>query len=99
MGTPVQTPDGTTIIPVSKISVGFGGGGGDASANDKSGAFGGGIGGGVSVKPIGFLVSTGDGNVRYISVSGNTVHGQILDLLPSVIDKIQAMLGGKKESK
>ncbi|MFA6537779.1 MAG: spore germination protein GerW family protein [Negativicutes bacterium] len=95
VGNPVQTPDGTTIIPVSRISVGFGGGGGDASANDKSGAFGGGVGGGVSVKPIGFLVSNGDGNVRFISVSGNTVHGQLLDLLPTVIDKIQALLSKK----
>ena len=95
VGNPVQTPDGTTIIPVSRISVGFGGGGGDAAANDKSAAFGGGVGGGVSVKPIGFLVSNGDGNVRFISVTGNTVHGQLLDLLPTVIDKIQAMLSKK----
>ena len=52
IGTPITTPDGTTIIPVSKVSVGFGGGGSDFTKNPE--AFGGGAGGGVKVTPICF---------------------------------------------
>ena len=44
IGQPISTPDGVTIIPVSKVSAGFGGGGSDFAKNE---AFGGGVGGGV----------------------------------------------------
>ena len=47
VGEPIQTPDGVTIIPVSKVSVGFGGGGSDFAAKSSDNPFGGGVGGGV----------------------------------------------------
>ena len=59
VGTPITTPDGVTIIPVSKVSVGFGGGGSDyvsKHANRHENPFGGGVGGGVKVSPIAFLI-------------------------------------------
>jgi sporulation protein YtfJ len=59
IGQPITTPDGITIIPVSKISVGVGGGGSDyvsKHANKQENPFGGGAGGGVKVTPVAFLV-------------------------------------------
>ena len=59
IGTPITTPDGVTIIPVSKISVGVGGGGSDfvsKNPNKQENPFGGGAGGGVKVTPVAFLV-------------------------------------------
>ena len=69
VGEPITTGDGVTIIPVSKISIGFGGGGSDF-VNSKGGAnpFGGGVGGGVNVTPICFLIVK-DGNVRMMPVA------------------------------
>ena len=54
IGNPITTPDGVTIIPVSKVSVGFGGGGSDFSGKSLTSTelpFGGGVGGGVKVNP------------------------------------------------
>lgn len=101
VGAPINMPDGTLIIPISKLAVGFGAGGGDAENKKKSeNTFDGGGGGGVSVKPIGFIVAAPSGDVRFLSVSGNTIHGQILDLIPSVLNKLQSLVGmfsNKKE--
>ena len=58
VGEPIHTPDGVTIIPVSKVSVGFGGGGSDfASGKGGENPFGGGAGGGVKVTPCAFWSS------------------------------------------
>lgn len=102
IGEPIQTPDGVTIIPVSKVSVGFAGGGSDFAAK-KTGAdngFGGGTGGGVKVTPICFLVVK-DGNVRMMSVPtpANSTADRIVEMLPDTLDKISAFLDSKKEEK
>jgi uncharacterized spore protein YtfJ len=54
-------------------------------------AFGGGSGGGVSVKPIGFLV-VGNGQVRMLPVDGNALADRIIDLAPQLLTQIQSML-------
>ena len=56
VGEAITTPDGTVIIPVSKVSFGFASGGSDIPTIKQAGQFGGGAGGGVSVQPIAFLV-------------------------------------------
>ena len=56
IGDPIPCGDGTTIIPVSKVSVGFASGGSDLPTRTAKEYFAGGAGGGISVKPIGFLV-------------------------------------------
>ena len=61
IGDPIVTNDGITIIPVSKVSVGYGGGGSDFSTKNGDNPFGGGVGGGVKVTPICFLIVK-DGN-------------------------------------
>ena len=102
IGTPITTPDGVTIIPVSKVSVGFGGGGSDFSKKDQTAElpFGGGVGGGVKVNPICFLVVK-DGNVRMLSVPApaNSTTERIVEMIPDTLDKITAYLDSKKETK
>ncbi len=98
IGQPITTPDGVTIIPVSRISVGFGGGGTDFV--NKTGAenpFGGGVGAGVKVTPVCFLIIS-DGNVRMMPVAtpANTTADRIVEMVPDTIDKLTAYLDSKK---
>ena len=97
VGSPITTPDGVTIIPVSKISVGFGGGGSDFANKTGAEPFGGGVGGGVKVSPVCFLVVK-DGNVRMLSVPtpANSTTERIVEMLPDTLDKITAYLDNKK---
>ena len=100
VGNPIQTPDGVTIIPVSKVSVGFGGGGSDFASKASENPFGGGVGGGVKVSPVCFLVVK-DGNVRMLSVpaTANSTTERIVEMIPDTLDKITAYLDSKKEEK
>ena len=94
IGNPITTPDGVTIIPVSKVSVGFGGGGSDYTKNQE--AFGGGAGGGVKVTPICFLIVK-DGAVRMMPVAApaNTTADRIVEQVPDVLDKIAAFIDSR----
>lgn len=95
VGTPITTPDGVTIIPVSKVSVGFGGGGSDYAKSSKD-AFGGGAGGGMSVTPICFLIVSG-GNVRMmpVPVAANSTADRIVEMVPDTLDKIASFIDSK----
>lgn len=71
VGKPIYTPDGTTVIPICKVTMGFMTGGGEYGEvrqlkNDKDSPFAGGSGAVISMKPVGFLTSNNDG-VRLIS--------------------------------
>lgn len=92
IGNPITTPDGTTIIPVSKVSVGFGGGGSDFAKTGADG-FGGGAGGGVKVIPVCFLIVK-DGAVRMMPVAtpANTTADRIVEMVPDTLDKIAAFI-------
>lgn len=104
IGSPITTPDGVTIIPVSRVSVGFGGGGSDfTSKNTRPGEenpFGGGVGGGVKVTPICFLIVK-DGAVRMMPVAepANTTADRIVEMVPDTLDKISAFFDSKAEKK
>ncbi|MBE6920272.1 MAG: sporulation protein YtfJ [Ruminococcaceae bacterium] len=96
IGTPITTADGVTIIPVSKVSVGFGGGGSDyvsKNANKQENPFGGGAGGGVSVTPIAFLIVK-EGNVRMLPVAtpANTTADRLVEMIPDTLDKVSAFI-------
>ena len=93
VGTPVTTPDGTTIIPVSKVSIGFGGGGSDFATQKGGNPFGGGAGGGVKVTPVAFLVVR-DGNVRMLPVAqaANTTADRLVEMIPDTLDKVSAFI-------
>lgn len=102
IGQPIQTPDGVTIIPVSKVSVGFGGGGSDYASKKPGGegGFGGGSGGGVKVTPLCFLIVK-DGNVRMMSVPApaNSTADRVVEMLPDTLDKLSAFLDARKNPK
>lgn len=104
VGQPIITPDGVTLIPVSKLSFGFASGGSDyVSKNKKPGdanTFGGGTGAGVKISPVAFLVVKGD-SVRVLPVdpSGSNTLDRIVDVVPEVVDKVTAFLDKKKEDK
>ena len=102
VGNPITTPDGVTIIPVSKVSVGFGGGGSDFANKTPSSElpFGGGVGGGVKVSPIAFLIVK-DGNVRMMPVASapNTTSERIVEMVPDLLDKLSAFLDKKNAEK
>ena len=96
IGEPITTPDGVTIIPVSKVSVGFCGGGSDfvsKNANKQENPFGGGAGGGVKVTPICFLIVK-DGAVRMMPVAApaNTTPDRIVEMVPDVLDKVVSFI-------
>ena len=98
IGQPITTPDGVTIIPVSKVSVGFGGGGSDF-VNNKGGEnpFGGGVGGGVKVSPVCFLIVK-DGAVRMMPVAepASSTADRIVEMIPDTLDKLTSYLDSKK---
>ena len=98
IGNPITTPDCVTISPVSKVSVGFGGGGSDYTKNQE--AFGGGAGGGVKVTPICFLIVK-DGAVRMMPVAApaNSTADRIVEQVPDVLDKIAAFIDSRTEKK
>ena len=100
IGQPIEA-GGVTVIPVCKISIGYGSGGSDfAQKNqkpDNPNAFGGGAGMGVTITPISFLVIR-DGNVRMLSVDqpASTVTDRVIDMVPTVVDKVSEMVSKKK---
>ena len=103
VGEPITTADGITIIPVSKISVGLGGGGSDfvsKNVNRHENPFGGGVGAGVKVTPVAFLVVK-EGNVRMIPVAtpANTTADRIVEMVPDTLDKIAAFIDSRTEKK
>ena len=99
VGDPISVAEGVTIIPISKVDIGFGGGGSDfATKNAQSDAFGGGIAGGVKVTPVAFLIIK-DGNVRMVPVAlpANTTADRIVEMIPETLDKITSFFDSKTE--
>lgn len=99
IGEPIVTNDGVTIIPVSKISIGLGGGGSDfvsKNPNQHENPFGGGVGAGVKVTPIAFLIVK-DGNVRMLPVAtpANTTTDRLVELIPDTLDKVVSFIESK----
>lgn len=99
VGEPIVTADGVTLIPVSKVSVGFGNGGTDFNVKSGDG-FGGGSAAGVKIDPIGFLIVQ-NGNVRMLNIlpAPATTMDRFLEMLPSMIDKIDELNDKRLASK
>ena len=96
IGNPITTPDGTMIIPVSKVSFGFATGGSDLPTKTPKESFGGGSGGGVTIQPLAFLVIS-NGEVKLLHINnGNTTGDHIVNMVPDVIDKISAIVSKDK---
>ncbi len=98
VGEPITTPDGVTVIPVSRVMFGFGTGGSDyGKTTDK---FGGGGGAGVKIDPVSFLVIK-DGVTRVVPVALPAIGAvdRVLDLVPEVMDRVDGYFAKKKEEK
>ena len=99
VGDPIYTPDGIMLVPISKISVGFGGGGVEFNQKKvgENRPYGGGNATGVKIEPIGFLIVK-DGSVRMVNVTppANNTVDRIIDLVPQVMDRVDAFIDKQK---
>ena len=104
IGDPIVTEGGVTIIPVTKVSIGYGGGGSDFATKNypanRDNAFGGGAGAGVTITPVAFLVVRGE-NVRMLPVAepASTSVDRLIEQLPDLIDKLQSFVESRKAAK
>ena len=99
VGQPITTPDGVTLIPISKVSFGFGSGGGDYGKAQPH-QFGGGGGAGVKIDPVAFLVIK-DGVTRVLPVAVPPVStvDRIVEMVPDLMDKAERFLDKKQAEK
>ncbi len=108
IGSPIITPQGTTVIPVSKVSMGFAGGGNDftgKTGGDGKNSFSGGGGTGISVTPTAFLIVSADGEIELLNVANPTNVGgtigaavdNLVDKAPDLLDKLKGIMGSKKK--
>lgn len=108
VGDPITSPDGSVIIPISKVAIGFAVGGSEfekynakklSSGEDPKNMFGGATGGGISLTPEAFLV-VGNGKIRMISVTPqNGLYDRLIDVVPDAIDRISELFKSKAEKK
>lgn len=99
VGSVIKTPDGMTVIPISKITVGFLGGGADYGQKklSQSQSFGGGSGAGISISPVAFLTVSPDSTVNLIPLNNENKGGvdritNILERSPEIIERIKQSL-------
>ncbi|WP_124098473.1 GerW family sporulation protein [Ruminococcus sp. Marseille-P6503] len=101
VGKPIVTSDGTTVIPVSKVSFGFASGGSDLPTKTTKDQFGGGSGAGITIQPMAFIVIH-NGETKLLQMTTNTSYeNAVVNLVPEVVDKIidfvDKKTGGKSE--
>ena len=97
VGEPITTPDGVTLIPISRVSFGFGAGGGDyGKVQPKD--FGGASGAGVKIDPVAFLViKNGVTRVMPVAVPPVSTVDRVVEMIPDLIDKAEKYFDKKQE--
>ena len=100
IGDPITSPDGTIIIPVSKVSYGFASGGSDFPTKKESkDCFGGGSGAGITIQPIAFL-TVFRGDVKLIPVEKyEGAADRVVGMMPELVDKVSALFKKDKKKK
>ena len=93
LGDAIIAQDGSTIVPVSKVSFGFVAGGGEYTAQGakENYPFAGGAGAGVTIQPVGFLVC-GDSHVRMLPAQTKCVTERAIDLIPGIMEELKCLL-------
>lgn len=108
VGTPIETPSGTTIIPISKISVGYASGGTDSTSKKEGGGkilFAGGGGTGLSVQPVCFIAVDAAGDTQVLPLGGNGEADSIeklaslIERTPDIIARIKALFPKSRKAK
>jgi len=94
VGQPVNTKEGTTIIPISKVKFGFASGGTEQKVEktqeNGQGPFGGGSGGTVSITPIAFLVVDREDEIKVLSLENQThIYEKLIDFVPELLEKVK----------
>ena len=88
VGTPINLPDGTTLIPVSKISYGFASGGSDLPSKSNAELFGGGAGAGINITPVAFI-SVKDGSINILPITDKPAAAdRVVSMVPEMVDKL-----------
>lgn len=102
VGEPVETIDGTVVIPISRVSLGFASGGGEyekQGGNKEQGnakmPFAGGTGAGVSVQPVAFMV-VGKEHIKLLPANSSGMVERIIDLAPQFIEELQSSFSRRK---
>ncbi|WP_283675338.1 GerW family sporulation protein [Butyricicoccus sp. Marseille-Q5471] len=102
IGTPITTPDGTTVIPVSKVTFGFASGGSDFAPKHTAStaplAFGGGGGAGVTVVPVCFLILSPTEGTQILGVNAqaSTTVDRLVEMIPGALNKVSSFVEGRK---
>ncbi len=98
VGRPITTADGVTLIPISKVSFGFGGGGNDYGGDPGKHSVGSGAGAGAKIDPVAFLVVK-DGITRVLPVATPPVStmDRIVDMVPDMVAKVENYFDKKEE--
>lgn len=113
IGEPIQTSNGTVIIPISKVCFGFAAGGsefngetvGEYKKNDKDEAieynlpFGGGAGAGVSINPVAFLVVGQNNSVKLLPVNHSSAVDKLLDYVPDLMERLNLLINKGMQNK
>lgn len=97
VGNPVITEEGTVVIPVSKVSFGMAAGGSEFSSKHEgdNNPFGGGVGAGVSISPVAFLVAN-NSDIKLLPVSQADPASKLIDMVPGMVNKIADLFPKKK---
>lgn len=99
IGEAITVSDGTTIIPVSKVSFGFATGGSELPVSKPETPFGGGSGGGVTIQPLAFLVVS-NGNVQLLQMqTANNTADRIVNMVPGVLDKVSGFINEQQDKR
>ena len=97
IGEPINLPDKTVIIPVSKVTYGFASGGSDFPSKNNVELFGGVGGAGITINPVAFLiVRDGDVSIRQISGLNNPAE-RVINLVPEMFDKVSGLVSKVKK--
>ena len=104
IGDPIVTHDGTTQIPISKVTFGFGSGGSDFKPRTSSDTaplcFGGGGGAGVSISPVAFLiVSEGNARILPVNMPADNSTDRLIEMIPNAVNGIQNFVSNRRGKK
>ena len=104
IGDPIVTHDGTTLIPISKVTFGFGSGGSDFKPRNSSDSaplcFGGGGGAGVSISPVAFLiVSEGNARILPVNMPADNSTDRLIEMIPDAVNGIQNFVSNRRGKK
>jgi sporulation protein YtfJ len=88
VGSPIQLEDGTTLIPVSKISYGFASGGSDLPSKSNAELFGGGAGAGINITPVAFI-TVKNGSINVLPIADKPAAAdRVVSMVPEMVDKL-----------